>query len=300
MSYKLTYTGQQVQDYLEKVATGQAGGGTSDYDELENKPIVNQDLSKDGFIPLVNMYYKHTGVTTDTFTQGVIYLYSDSEYKALNERVPTKVSQLQNDSGYTANKGTVTSIAVKMNSKIKGKVTNSGTIDLGTVLTNARAFATSAQGAKADNAMPKSGGTFTGNVIFSTSPKVGNSSLALKSDIPDINSKANLSDGNTFDGQQIFEDTTGTTVIRGSSVEIKASSQSSSQFKVLNTHSGTVINITGEESGLIIIEAPIALGENKGTSGQVLVSQGATNAPQWVTPAIQSASLSGATLTLTL
>ena len=30
MSYKLTYTGQQVQDYLDKVATGQVGGGTGD------------------------------------------------------------------------------------------------------------------------------------------------------------------------------------------------------------------------------------------------------------------------------
>ena len=49
--------------------------------------------------------------------------------------VPTKVSQLQNDSGYTTNKGTVTSVAIKMNGSEKGKVTSSGTIDLGTVLT---------------------------------------------------------------------------------------------------------------------------------------------------------------------
>lgn len=68
--------------------------------------------------------------------------------------------------GFTKNKGTVTSVAVKMNGAEKGKVTSSGTIDLGTVLTNASAFATSAQGTKADNAMPKSGGTFTGEVKF--------------------------------------------------------------------------------------------------------------------------------------
>ena len=30
MSYKLTYTGQQVQDYLDKVASGEAGGGSGD------------------------------------------------------------------------------------------------------------------------------------------------------------------------------------------------------------------------------------------------------------------------------
>lgn len=68
--------------------------------------------------------------------------------------------------GFTKNTGTVTSVAVKMNGATKGTVTSSGTIDLGTVLTNASAFATSAQGTKADNAMPKSGGTFTGEVKF--------------------------------------------------------------------------------------------------------------------------------------
>ena len=37
--------------------------------------------------------------------------------------------------GFTKNKGTVTSVAVKINGTIKGTVTSSGTIDLGTVLT---------------------------------------------------------------------------------------------------------------------------------------------------------------------
>ena len=41
-----------------------------------------------------------------------------------------------------------------------------GVVDIGTVLTDASKFATSAQGTKADNAMPKSGGTFTGEVKF--------------------------------------------------------------------------------------------------------------------------------------
>ena len=132
----------------------------------------------------------------------------------------------------TANITTITD--VKMNGT--SKVTNS-VADLGTVLTDASKFATSAQGTKADNAMPKSGGTFTGNVslpkelvftdntnpfikmttggtdfyfqstsgqfglgptwnkathwdsngnvTFPTTPKVGSSSLALMSDIPD-------------------------------------------------------------------------------------------------------------------
>ena len=154
-----------------------------------------------------------------------------------NITVPTKVSELTNDSGYTTNKGTITGIT--MNGASKG---TSGVVDLGTVLTDASAFATSAQGTKADNAMPKSGGTFTGNitvpktitftdetnpfikmrtggtdfyfqstsgqfglgptwnkathwdsngnVAFPTVPKVGDSLLALKSEIPTM----------TFDG----------------------------------------------------------------------------------------------------
>ena len=61
--------------------------------------------------------------------------------------------------GFTKNAGTITGI--KMNGSSKG---TSGVVDLGTVLTNASAFATSAQGTKADNAMPKSGGTFTGDI----------------------------------------------------------------------------------------------------------------------------------------
>lgn len=50
--------------------------------------------------------------------------------------IPTKVSDLTNDSGFTTNTGTVTSVSVKMNDATKGTVTSSGTIDLGTVLTS--------------------------------------------------------------------------------------------------------------------------------------------------------------------
>lgn len=56
--------------------------------------------------------------------------------------------------GFTKNKGTVTSVAVKMNGATKGTVTSSGTIDLGTVITDISGL------------MPKSGGTFTGEVKF--------------------------------------------------------------------------------------------------------------------------------------
>ena len=50
--------------------------------------------------------------------------------KSVNITVPTNVSDLTNDSGYTTNKGTITGI--KMNGASKG---TSGVVDLGTVLT---------------------------------------------------------------------------------------------------------------------------------------------------------------------
>lgn len=60
------------------------GAGVSDYNELANIPVINQDLSASGFTPTANTYYRHTGATTDTFTQGVIYLY-DTAYHKLGE-----------------------------------------------------------------------------------------------------------------------------------------------------------------------------------------------------------------------
>ena len=62
----------------------EGGSGASDYNDLANIPVINQDLSASGFTPVANTYYRHTGATTDTFTQGVIYLY-DTAYHKLGE-----------------------------------------------------------------------------------------------------------------------------------------------------------------------------------------------------------------------
>lgn len=56
----------------------------ADYNKLDNIPVINQDLTASNFIPVANTYYRHTGATTDTFTQGVIYLY-DTAYHKLGE-----------------------------------------------------------------------------------------------------------------------------------------------------------------------------------------------------------------------
>lgn len=55
---------------------------------------------------------------------------------ALHSDIPTPVTESTVSGwGFTKNKGTVTSVAVKMNGAVKGTVTGSGTIDLGTVIT---------------------------------------------------------------------------------------------------------------------------------------------------------------------
>ena len=68
------------------IGTLESGGGSgvSDYNNLDNIPVINQDLSASGFTPVANTYYRHTGATTATFTQGVIYLY-DTAYHKLGE-----------------------------------------------------------------------------------------------------------------------------------------------------------------------------------------------------------------------
>lgn len=72
---------------------------------------------------------------------------------ALTAQIPT--SSTVSGWGFTKNTGTVTSVAVKMNGTTKGTVTSSGTIDLGTVITSHQDIS---------GLMPKSGGTFTGNI----------------------------------------------------------------------------------------------------------------------------------------
>ena len=134
-----------------------AGSGTINLHKIAKTGSYN-DLSNKPTIPTVNngtLTIQKNGTVVATFGA------NQSTNATANITVPVKVSELTNDSGFTTNKGTITGI--NMNGASKG---TSGVVDLGTVLTDASKFATSAQGTKADNAMPKSGGTFTGEVKF--------------------------------------------------------------------------------------------------------------------------------------
>lgn len=56
----------------------------ADYNQLDSIPVINQDLSAEDFTPVVNTYYKHTGTTTASYTNGVIYFYNSTGYVALD------------------------------------------------------------------------------------------------------------------------------------------------------------------------------------------------------------------------
>ncbi len=71
-------------------ATGPAG--TTVYNNLSDIPVINQDLTASGFTPVANTYYRHTGATTEAFTQGIIYLY-DTAYHKLGESGGTTLNK---------------------------------------------------------------------------------------------------------------------------------------------------------------------------------------------------------------
>ena len=58
--------------------------GQSNYSLLSNIPVQNQDLAASGFTPVANTYYRHTGTTTASYTNGVIYYYNGTGYAALD------------------------------------------------------------------------------------------------------------------------------------------------------------------------------------------------------------------------
>ena len=98
----------------------------ADYNKLDSIPVINQDLSATDFTPVANTYYRHTGTTTDTFTQGVIYLY-DTTYHKLGE-----------SGGTTLNKYTVSKPSISLFAKIylnaKGNISGAFGINIDNTL----------------------------------------------------------------------------------------------------------------------------------------------------------------------
>lgn len=53
------------------------------YDDLNGRPIINQDLHAIGFQPVANTYYRHTGDVQTRFTKGIIYKFNGEIYEEL-------------------------------------------------------------------------------------------------------------------------------------------------------------------------------------------------------------------------
>ena len=60
-------------DYIGLLSVG-------DYDNLENKPIINADLHSGYHTPVANTYYRHIGTTLSPYARGVIYYYDGNTY----------------------------------------------------------------------------------------------------------------------------------------------------------------------------------------------------------------------------
>lgn len=123
-----------------------------DYSLLSNTPTIPSEVTEStvsgwGFTKNSGTYSKpSTGIPkTDLASEVQTSLgKADSALQSYTETDPIfsasaaagiKSTDITNWNSKTSNKGTVTSVAVKMNNTTKGTVTSSGTIDLGTVIT---------------------------------------------------------------------------------------------------------------------------------------------------------------------
>lgn len=130
-AYELPYTGEEVQEMLEQTATNKnlIDGLAASLDDKVDK-VAGKDLSTNDY---TNEEKAKLSSLENGAQKNVQSDWNASSGDALIKNkptIPTKVSELENDSGYTSNAGTVTGIM--MNGASKG---TSGVINLGTVLT---------------------------------------------------------------------------------------------------------------------------------------------------------------------
>jgi hypothetical protein len=116
-------------------------------------------------IPTVNngtLTIQKNGTTVKTFSA------NQSGNVTANITVPTKVSELTNDSGFTSNAGTITGI--KMNGASKG---TSGVVDLGTVITADGGTINKSKTIKMDASANSNGANLKWGTVNSKNPYIG-------------------------------------------------------------------------------------------------------------------------------
>lgn len=116
-------------------------------------------------IPTVNngtLTIQKNGTNVQTFTA------NQSGNVTANITVPTKVSELTNDSGFTTNTGTITGI--KMNGASKG---TSGVVDLGTVITADGGTINKSKTVKMDASANSNGANLKWGTVNSKNPYIG-------------------------------------------------------------------------------------------------------------------------------
>ena len=346
------------------LVVGQASGTADTTYKVNVKDSFNATTIYENGTPLTNKYLGKTAKAADADKldgkDSTYYL----NYNNLSNTPPNATTSTPGlmsasdktklDGIATGAKGTITGIT--MNGESKG---TSDVVDLGTVLTDSSKFATAAQGTKADNAMPKSGGAFTGNisvpstitftdttnpyikmttggtdfyfqstsgqfglgptwnkatywdsngnVTFPTTPKVGSSSLALKTDLSGKQDKLTAGSNITISGNTISATVptvnNGKLTIQKNGTDVATFTANQSTNATANITVPVKVSELTNDSGFTT---------NKGTVTQVKIN-GATKSPNsaglvdlgtdFVKTAnlpIKSASLSGTTLYLTL
>ncbi len=139
--------------FVDGIATSANGGeassgGTVTSVSVKMNGSVKGTVTTSGTIDLgtvvTDVSGKQDKITADnkldvSLVSGLATVATSGSYNDLGDKptIPSPVTETTvSNWGFTKNTGTVTSVAVKMNSTNKGTVTGSGTIDLGTVLTS--------------------------------------------------------------------------------------------------------------------------------------------------------------------
>ena len=105
---------------------------TGSYNDLSNKPTIPTQITVDSALSSTSTNPVQNKVINSALSGKASSSHTHTKSQITDfPTIPTKTSELTNDSGYTTNVGTITGI--KMNGASKG---TSGVVDLGTVLTS--------------------------------------------------------------------------------------------------------------------------------------------------------------------